>query len=147
MAETLGSLCDKLAIVKLKQLHAKDATMRKSLAGQAKHLQEEISEYVAAAARGDIPPERLSFSANKIYKRKGNAIPKVSGNIGEIFSRLMEITAQLWRVQEKIYDFENVPMKEKNSVVKAQRVLNLERNRCMDELNNALKRLLKIEKI
>jgi hypothetical protein len=39
MAETLGMLCDKLTIVKLKQYHSEDEARLKSLALQADQLQ------------------------------------------------------------------------------------------------------------
>ena len=43
MAETLGSLCDKLTIVKLKQYHSDDPQRLESLALQAGQLQQEIN--------------------------------------------------------------------------------------------------------
>ena len=45
MAETLGSLCDKLTIVKLKQYHTGDIQRLESLAHQEKQLCEEIDTY------------------------------------------------------------------------------------------------------
>ncbi|MBK9284914.1 MAG: hypothetical protein IPM51_11465 [Sphingobacteriaceae bacterium] len=46
MAETLGMLCDKLTILKLKQYHTESEERLKSLGTQAKQLQEEIDEFV-----------------------------------------------------------------------------------------------------
>jgi len=46
MAETLGMLCDKLTIVKLKQYHNEDAERAKSLDTQSSQLQEEIDDYL-----------------------------------------------------------------------------------------------------
>ena len=40
MAETLGSLCDKLTIVKLKQWHTDDTARTASLAAQERQLSE-----------------------------------------------------------------------------------------------------------
>ena len=42
MAETLGMLCDKLTIVKLKQYHTDDKERLQSLYNQALQLQEEM---------------------------------------------------------------------------------------------------------
>ncbi len=42
MAETLGSLCDKLTIVKLKQFHTVEETRLATLREQAANLCEEI---------------------------------------------------------------------------------------------------------
>ena len=46
MAETLGSLCDKLTIVKLKQYHTEDLSRLDSLANQEKQLLQEIDIYI-----------------------------------------------------------------------------------------------------
>jgi len=56
MAETLGSLCDKLTTVKLKRWHTDDAERLQSLAKQEAQLNEEINEFVAAAR--SISPRR-----------------------------------------------------------------------------------------
>jgi hypothetical protein len=54
MAETLGMLCDKLTIVKLKQYHTEDETRLLSLNTQALNLQAEIDEYISDAISGKI---------------------------------------------------------------------------------------------
>ncbi len=82
MAETLGTLSDKLTIVKLKQFHTEDVERLQSLARQETQLQTEIDEFIAAAAAGEIPRERLTFSANKVYKKEGNEIQAVKGSLG-----------------------------------------------------------------
>ena len=69
MAETLGSLCDKLTIVKLKQFHSEDETRLQSLEQQEQQLQAEIDLFVADAIAGNIPAEKLTYSANKVYKK------------------------------------------------------------------------------
>ena len=46
MAETLGMLCDKLTIVKLKQYHTEDKDRLTSLEKQSVQLQAEIDEYI-----------------------------------------------------------------------------------------------------
>ncbi len=136
MAETLGSLCDKLTIVKLKQWHCKDENKLKSLAVQEKQLQAEINDFVSAAVSGEIPIERLTFASNKVYKQELNAVPDVAGTIGEVFSQLAEVNCKLWHEQEKVYEFEKVPLSEKDQVVKQLAVLNLERNQCINEIDN-----------
>jgi len=135
MAETLGSLCDKLTIVKLKQYHSTDRLRLKSLAVQEADLCEEIDSFIANALTGNIPPEKLTFSSNKVYKKKGNAFRAVSGNIGNIFAELAGINCDLWHEQEKTYEFEKVPIGEKNQVVKQLAVLNLKRNQCIDAID------------
>lgn len=142
MAETLGSLCDKLTIVKLKQWHSEDEIRLKSLAAQEKQLQQEMNEFISAAISGQIPSDRLTFASNKVYKKEGNYVPDVLGSIGEIFSQLAHVNCNLWHEQEKVYEFEKVAASEKDRVVKQLAILNLERNKCIDGIDGNFKALL-----
>lgn len=142
MAETLGSLCDKLTVVKLKQWHAEDPLRLESLAKQEVQLAAEIDDFVVAALKGNIPIERLSFAANKVYKKEGNEAATVEGGIGTVFAQLAQVNCELWHEQEKVYDFEKVPVEQKNTVVKALARLNLERNQCIDAIDRALTKLV-----
>jgi len=143
MAETLGMLCDKLTIVKLKEYHTEDPSRLKSLQEQAGQLQQEIDEYIALAVNGNIPVDLLTFAANKVFKKEGNEVEDVAGNIGEVFYQLADVNCRLWHQQEKVYEFETVPAEEKNKVVKQLAVLNLERNKCIDSINQQFAELIK----
>ena len=143
MAETLGMLCDKLTIVKLKEYHTADAERLQSLASQASQLQEEIDEYISEAASGKILPERMTFAANKVFKKEGNTVEDVTGNFGNIFYRLADVNCRLWHEQEKVYEFEKVAHTEKDRVVKQLSLLNLERNKCIDAINTQFMQLIK----
>jgi hypothetical protein len=136
MAETLGMLCDKLTIVKLKQYHTEDNDRLISLGKQAVQLQAEIDEYVTDAVQGNIPVERMTFDANKVFKKDGNVVEEVTGNFGEVMYQLADVNCRLWHEQEKVYEFETVPAEEKDKVVKKLALLNLERNKCIDRINN-----------
>jgi hypothetical protein len=142
MAETLGSLCDKLTIVKLKQYHTDDAQKTESLNAQEIQLKAEIDEFIVRALNGDIPVNKLTFNSNKVYKKEGNETRDVSGNIGSIFSMLAQVNCDLWHEQEKVYEFETVPVEEKDKVVKQLAILNLERNKCMNQIDEELKKLV-----
>lgn len=135
MAETLGSLCDKLTIVKLKQYHSEDQERLNSLASQELQLRAEIDEFVQKALAGNIPAEKLTFSANKVFKQEGNEIRQIQGGIGEVFAELAKVNCDLWHEQEKVYDFEKVAAEEKDKVVKKLAILNLERNKCIDAID------------
>jgi hypothetical protein len=143
MAETLGMLCDKLTIVKLKQFHTADERKLESLATQSLQLQQEIDEYVSDAVAGKILPERMSFAANKVFKNEGNIVAEVKGNFGEIFYQLADVNCNLWHEQEKVYEFEKVAAEEKDIVVKQLSLLNLERNKCIDAINEQFIQLVK----
>ena len=138
MAETLGSLCDKLTIIKLKQWHADDPSRSASLVAQERQISLEIDVFVKSAVCGEIPREQLSFAANKIYKRAGNEVGPVSGAIGELFAQLAHVNCELWHQQEKVYEFEKVPPEEKNGFIKQLALLNLQRNQYIDGIDRTL---------
>lgn len=135
MAETLGMLCDKLTIIKLKEYHSEDLSRLESLAKQATQLQGEIDQYVSDAIQGHIPMEKLTFAANKVYKMEGNEVAVISGDIGSLFSQLADVNCKLWHEVEKGYDIENVPVSEKDNLIKSLAVLNLQRNKVIDEID------------
>ena len=142
MAETLGSLCDKLSIIKLKQWHADDPAKTASLEGQERQLKEEIDAFVAAALAGRIPPQSLTFAANKIYSGAGNEVAETEGSIGQLIAQLAHVNCALWHEQERVYEFERVPVSDKDKVVKQLALLNLERNQCMDGIDRGLRLLV-----
>lgn len=142
MAETLGMLCDKLTIVKLKQYHTEDASRLESLDNQAKQLQAEINNFIADAVAGNIPAEKLTFAANKVYKSAGNDVANVEGTIAGIFSQLADVNCRLWHEVEKGYDIENVPVAEKDQLVKILAILNLERNKCIDAIDSSFQQMI-----
>jgi hypothetical protein len=142
MAETLGMLCDKLTIVKLKQYHTEDESRLQSLALQAGQLQSEIDEYISDAVAGKIDPVKMSFAANKVFKKEGNEVADVKGLFGAVFFQLADVNCRLWHEQEKVYEFEAVPADQKDVVVKQLAVLNLERNKCIDAINEQFKQLI-----
>ncbi|MEQ1553565.1 MAG: hypothetical protein ABL929_05265 [Ferruginibacter sp.] len=146
MAETLGMLCDKLTIVKLKQYHTEDSDRLKSLGVQSAQLQQEINEYISDAIAGNILPSQMTFAANKVFKKEGNIVDEVQGNFGEIFYQLANVNCTLWHEQEKVYEFEKVPPNEKDTVVKQLALLNLERNKCIDAINERFMKLIKQDK-
>ena len=140
MAETLGSLCDKLTIVKLKEWHSEKQPERmRSLATQEQQLREEIDAFIADAASGRIPVERLTFAANKVYRKEGNVVPEVTGSIGAVFSRLAGVNCRLWHEVDKGYEIEKVPPDARDGLINQLAVLNLERTQCIDEIDRQLR--------
>ena len=142
MAETLGTLADKLTTVKLKQFHTEDEARLESLARQETQLKTEMDEFVRAAAAGEMPLERLTFSANKVYKKEGNDTQEIRGSLGEIFALLADTNCRLWHVQEKVYEFEAIPAEEKDGVIKDLAIINLERNNCIDGLDKTFQAII-----
>jgi hypothetical protein len=142
MAETLGTLADKLTTVQLKLWHTDDPERSRSLEVQQKQLQDEINEFVTKALAGEIPLEKLTFAANKVYKKEGNEMRNFAGTLGRLFSHLAEVNCQLWHVQEKVYEFEQVPVAEKDEVIKHLAIVNLERNECIDKLDEEFRKAI-----
>ncbi len=142
MAETLGSLCDKLTIVKLKQWHTEQEAKRSSLAVQERQLQEEIDSFLIDAVAGHIASDRITFAANKVLKCEASQIPLARGTLGEVCAELARVNCELWHEQEKVYEFETVPADQRVSMIKKLGVLNIERTRCIDAIDAQLLELL-----
>ena len=140
--ETLGSLVDKLSVVNLKRFHTHDNWQEATLKIQNRQLKEEIDEYMYRAVTGDIPKEKLISPASKVYKKEGNAIPTLSGDIGFLVSELATINCQVWHEVEKTFDFESIPVEEKDKVVKQLNRLNLQRSQCIDLIDVQFQRLV-----
>ena len=83
------------------------------------------------------------FASNKIYQKEGNVVAEILGSIGEVFSKLADINCDLWHEQEKVYEFEKVPSEEKNKVVKRLALLNLGRNKCIDQIDKQFSDIIK----
>ncbi len=143
MAETLGSLCDKFTIVKLKLYHSDDQNKLHSLLQQQQQqLKEEIDEFIADAINGVIPTSKLTFKSNKVVKGKLNEIQETNSTIGIVFGKLAETNCLLWHEQEKVYEFEKIPINEKDKLIKQLAILNLERTRCIDAIDDFFVKLI-----
>jgi hypothetical protein len=146
MAETLGSLCDKLTVVRLKIYHmdCNNPTLR-DLAIQETHLMSEIDRFITDAISGKIPYSQLHFASHKIYKKEGNEIHQIPGkDIGWAIAELARINCNLWHEQENVYDFENiVGCDAKNEVIKKVAILNLQRNQCIEKVDILFKEMIK----
>jgi hypothetical protein len=140
MAETLGSLCDKLTIVKLKEYHSDSPEKTVALGLQRYQLCDEIDVYILNAISGEIPEEKLVSPSHKIYKKEGNEISPVTGDMGYVFSELATVNCELWHEQEKVYNPEKVPSDEKDMIFKRLAKLNLQRNQCIDEIDRQLQK-------
>lgn len=142
MAETLGSLCDKLTIVKLKQWHSIVPERLASLAEQEKQLTGELDEFVARAIGGEIPTARLTFAANKVYNQQTIAVSPIAGTIAVLFSKLAEVNCELWHEVDKGYEIGKVPSEEKDGIIRQLALLNLQRNQCIDEIDQSFRDLI-----
>jgi hypothetical protein len=107
----------------------------KAWCSRKRSLTTEINEFIGAAISGDIPLDRLTFASNKVYKKEGNVVPEVRGTLGQTFAQLAETVCKLWHVQEKVYEFEEIAVDQKDGVIKELAIVNLERNQCIDRVD------------
>lgn len=141
--ETLGSLIDKLTIVKLKEYHTTPHNMQKqeSLSSQEFQLRQEIDEYARAAIAGEIPQERLRQPSNKVYT--GLIVPtSVFASLGGTIAQLAMVNCDTWHQQEKVYEFRKVPPALKDEVIEQLAILNLQRNKCIEEIDRKFKEMI-----
>lgn len=138
----MGSLCDKLTIVKLKLYHSDDQNKLHSLQQQQQQLIDEIDEFISDAINGTIPTSKLTFQSNKVFKGELIEIQEIKSTIGIVFGKLAETNCLLWHEQEKVYEFEKIPTNEKDKVVKQLAVINLERTRCIDVIDDFFAKLI-----
>ena len=131
--ETLGSLVDKLSIVKLKQFHTDDLNKQGNLGTQENLLIDEINNYICN------PPKNLVIPANKVYSGVKNFA--LQGTIGELIEKLIIINCDLWHAQEKVYDFVNVPVDKKDIVIQDIAALNIQRNHCMEAIDKEFEKI------
>jgi hypothetical protein len=124
--ETLGSLVDKLTIIKLKQFHTPfDNTKRfESLDAQERSLIEEIDEYILKNDGRVIP-------ANKVCDIKVS----VFGTPGGLISDLAMTNTKVWHLQEDLYDFSNLPDEKKDYTVINIAKLNIRRTALIEEID------------
>lgn len=135
MAETLGSLCDKLIITNLKKSHTNDLEKIDSLGRQIELLKSEIDSYLVDALKGVIPIERLNFAAHKVYNKSKYLIDEPIPRFGEAINELSSINIKLWDTQDKVYNFSDLQPKEKEETIVHLATLNLERNKLIEEIN------------
>ena len=134
MAETLGSLCDKLIISELKKIHTLDELKIHEVQSRIEILKEELNEFVDNAIRGKISKNRLVVKANKVYDESKYPQYNCTLSMAGYISELSRINFELWKEQEKIYEFDSVPDNLKNSVIYKLAKLNLDRNKIIEEI-------------
>jgi hypothetical protein len=56
--------------------------------------------------------------------------------------KLAQTVCKLWHVQEKVYEFEAIPVDQKDAVIKELAIVHLERNQCIDKLDQRFSDLI-----
>ncbi|MCX5750937.1 MAG: DUF4254 domain-containing protein [Candidatus Saganbacteria bacterium] len=105
MAETLGSLIDKLTIKEIRLWHAQNenqapAEVTSGIKGQLLDLEKEIDQFIKAALKGKV---RIRDQKFKLYKnpKKNTPVEKIK-TIGPLASMLAKENLDLWHFEDEI---------------------------------------------
>jgi hypothetical protein len=142
VADTLGSLCDKLIITQLKKVHTNDLGRLASIDVRVSVLKEEIDEFLLLAISGKLEANRILVRANKVYDESKFSVSVHSSGIGEAIESLLVVNLALWKEQEKVYNFEQVPADMKDIVIRDLAQLNLDRNALIEKIDETLLKIL-----
>ena len=154
MAETLGSLIDKLSIKNLRYWHldedsqARDASDPKKqelmdkmelVDRQRKELLEEIDVFLSSALAGEV---RIRDEKVKLYKNLNVTSAENVNHLGEAVSKLAMSNIKLWHLEDEVRR-EDLP---DTDIVKTKRKIdtnNQERNNFMDKVDEILENFVK----
>ena len=154
MAETLGSLIDKLSIKNLRYWHldedsqARDASdpQKQELIDkmdlvdrQRKELLEEIDVFLNSALAGEV---RIRDEKVKLYKNLNVTSTEDVNHLGEAVSKLAMSNIKLWHLEDEVRR-EDLP---DTDIVKTKRKIdtnNQERNNFMDKVDEILENFVK----
>ena len=154
MAETLGSLIDKLSIKNLRYWHLdEDSQARDSsdpqkqelmdkmelVDRQRKDLLEEIDVFLSSAFAGEV---RIRDEKVKLYKNLNVTSADDVNHLGEAVSKLAMSNIKLWHLEDEVRR-EDLP---DTDIVKTKRKIdtnNQERNNFMDKVDEILENFVK----
>ena len=154
MAETLGSLIDKLSIKNLRYWHldedsqardASDPQQQELIAKmelvdrQRKELLEEIDVFLSSALAGEV---RIRDKKVKLYKNLNFTSAENVNHLGEAVSKLAMSNIKLWHLEDEVRR-EDLP---DTDIVKTKRKIdtnNQERNNFMDKVDEILENFVK----
>ena len=154
MAETLGSLIDKLAIKNLRYWHLSKAIQGEDSSNskneelkakinlvdrQRKELAEEIDVFLAAALAGEV---RIRDEKMKLYKNLNVKSSNELSDLGKAVDELAMSNIKLWNLEDE-FRREDLP---DSKIVKTGRIIgttNQERNNLIDRVDEILENFVK----
>ena len=154
MAETLGSLIDKLSIKNLRYWHLDEAAQARDASDlqkqelmdkmelvdrQRKELLEEIDVFLSSALAGEV---RIRDEKVKLYRNLNVTSAENVNHLGEAVSKLAMSNIKLWHLEDEVRR-EDLPDAD---VVKTKRKIdtnNQERNNFMDKVDEILENFVK----
>ena len=154
MAETLGSLIDKLSIKNLRYWHLDEVIQTNEASNsqveelkakmdlvdcQRKELLEEIDAFLGAAIAGEV---RIRDEKVKLYKNLNVVSSDGLSQLGEAVSELAMSNIKIWHLEDEVRR-EDLP---DTDIVKTKRKIdtnNQERNNFMDKVDEILENFVK----
>ena len=154
MAETLGSLVDKLSIKNLRYWHLDEVIQAKDASdsqieelkakmdlvdGQRKELLEEIDAFLDAAFAGKV---RIRDEKVKLYKNLNVTSSDGLSQLGEAVSELSMSNIKIWHLEDEVRR-DDLPA---SKIVRTKRsidTINQERNNFMDKVDEILEKAVK----
>ena len=154
MAETLGSLIDKLSIKNLRYWHLDEDSQARDVSDpqkqelmdkmdlvdrQRKELLEEIDVFLSSALAGEV---RIRDEKVKLYKNLNVTSAENVNHLGEAVSKLAMSNIKLWHLEDDVRR-EDLP---DTDIVKTKRKIdtnNQERNNFMDKVDEILENFVK----
>jgi len=146
LAETLGSLVDKLTIknIRLNNLRKKRGKNKRKIGivqSQRRELIEEMDQFLAQALKGKV---KLKDEKVKLYKQP-RAEEKILATLGALVDRLCQKNMQLWHLEDEarrsdVNDAYIGRIKRKIDIT------NLSRNDLIDRIDELLERKVKKSK-
>ena len=146
MAETLGSLVDKLTIknIRLNNLRKKGNKSRKKMnivQSQRRRLIEETDQFLAQALKGKV---KLKDEKVKLY-RQSKVGEKISGTLGALVDSLCQKNMQLWHLEDEARR-SDVSDAYIGKIKRKIDIANLSRNDLIDRIDKLLERKVKKSK-
>ncbi|MDI6731159.1 MAG: DUF4254 domain-containing protein [Candidatus Margulisbacteria bacterium] len=147
MAETLGSLIDKLTIKKIRLSYlgnegasVKIKLARKIVGGQIANLIDEIDTFIESATKGKV---LLREKKVKLYKNPPSElnIPDIK-SIGKLTDLLMQINLNQWQLEDQIRA-SNITSKRVVNLKKLIDRSNRNRNDVIDRIDELLEKCLR----
>ena len=154
MAETLGSLVDKLAIKNLRHWHLNETMQVEGMSDfeneelkskidlvdrQRKELSEEIDAFLVAALAGEV---RIRDEKVKLYKNLNVESSDGLRQLGKAVDELAMSNIKLWHLEDEVRR-EDLP---DSKIVKTRRSIgttNQERNNLMDKVDEIIENAVK----
>lgn len=139
MAETLGSLVDKLSIKNIRLQHLKDRRKRRTVLQQREDLIAEIDGFLKAAITGKV---KLKEEKLKLYNPPLKKVTPPSAGLGKLVGSLVSKNLQLWNLEDEVRA-NNTTLSQVGRIKKKIDIANQQRNDLIDGIDELLEKQIR----